>query len=174
MPRHPDGPSHRPNRTLAGGDLPEPHRPASNTTASGSPTRPLWRASADVASGRRFVARNYQVNYAVSPTELLVTSGKCGPQTRTDDRVSGDPVHRRSSSHRGNRAKLAAHRPCGGEIDVHILAVHTYPAPRCLHRRYRRPIFLIVYFAAQPDPTLVDVLRGSGRHRDRKFSSRSS
>ncbi|MEN3224826.1 hypothetical protein [Mycolicibacterium porcinum] len=32
-------------------------------------------ASADVTPGRRFVARNYQVNYAVSPTELLVTSG---------------------------------------------------------------------------------------------------
>lgn len=32
-------------------------------------------ASADATSGRRFVARNYQVDYAVSPTELLVTSG---------------------------------------------------------------------------------------------------
>ncbi|MCV7360998.1 hypothetical protein H7K19_05480 [Mycolicibacterium neworleansense] len=32
-------------------------------------------ASADATVGRRFVARNYQVNYAVSPTELLVTSG---------------------------------------------------------------------------------------------------
>ncbi|PEG60255.1 hypothetical protein H5U98_14685 [Mycolicibacterium boenickei] len=32
-------------------------------------------ASADITPGRRFVARNYQVNYAVSPTELLVTSG---------------------------------------------------------------------------------------------------
>ncbi|MGV0739451.1 hypothetical protein ABQF35_23000 [Mycobacterium syngnathidarum] len=32
-------------------------------------------ASADLTPGRRFVARNYQVNYSVSPTELLVTSG---------------------------------------------------------------------------------------------------
>ncbi|CDP82094.1 MULTISPECIES: hypothetical protein [Mycolicibacterium] len=32
-------------------------------------------ASADLTPGRKFVARNYQVNYAVSPTELLVTSG---------------------------------------------------------------------------------------------------
>ncbi|OMC36893.1 hypothetical protein A5740_05490 [Mycobacterium sp. GA-1841] len=32
-------------------------------------------ASADPTPGRRFVARNYQVDYAVSPTELLVTSG---------------------------------------------------------------------------------------------------
>ncbi|MEV0673718.1 hypothetical protein [Mycobacterium sp. NPDC050441] len=37
--------------------------------------RAALAASADVTPGRRFVARNYQVNYAVSPTELLVTSG---------------------------------------------------------------------------------------------------
>ncbi|MDH6194208.1 hypothetical protein M2272_000829 [Mycobacterium frederiksbergense] len=33
-------------------------------------------AAADLTPGRRFVARNYQVDYAVTPTELLVTSGK--------------------------------------------------------------------------------------------------
>lgn len=37
--------------------------------------RAALAASADATAGRRFVARNYQVNYAVSPTELLVTSG---------------------------------------------------------------------------------------------------
>lgn len=37
--------------------------------------RAALAASADVTPGRRFVARNYQVNYAVSPTELLVTAG---------------------------------------------------------------------------------------------------
>ncbi|MGV0810027.1 hypothetical protein [Mycolicibacterium setense] len=37
--------------------------------------RAALAASADVTPGRRFVARNYQVDYAVSPTELLVTSG---------------------------------------------------------------------------------------------------
>ncbi|MBU9765193.1 hypothetical protein FR943_15240 [Mycobacterium sp. TNTM28] len=37
--------------------------------------RAALAASADVKPGRRFVARNYQVNYAVSPTELLVTAG---------------------------------------------------------------------------------------------------
>lgn len=37
--------------------------------------RAALAASADVTPGRKFVARNYQVNYAVSPTELLVTSG---------------------------------------------------------------------------------------------------
>ncbi|WP_286175004.1 hypothetical protein [Mycobacterium sp. DL99] len=37
--------------------------------------RAALAASADATSGRRFVASNYQVNYAVSPTELLVTSG---------------------------------------------------------------------------------------------------
>ncbi|WP_301122833.1 hypothetical protein [Mycolicibacterium fortuitum] len=37
--------------------------------------RAALATSADATPGRRFVARNYQVNYAVSPTELLVTSG---------------------------------------------------------------------------------------------------
>lgn len=37
--------------------------------------RAALAASADLTPGRKFVARNYQVNYAVSPTELLVTSG---------------------------------------------------------------------------------------------------
>ncbi|WP_233152682.1 hypothetical protein [Mycobacterium sp. NS-7484] len=37
--------------------------------------RAALAASADLTPGRRFVARNYQVDYAVSPTELLVTSG---------------------------------------------------------------------------------------------------
>ncbi len=37
--------------------------------------RAALAASADVTPGRKFIARNYQVDYAVSPTELLVTSG---------------------------------------------------------------------------------------------------
>lgn len=37
--------------------------------------RAALAAAADVTPGRRFVARNYQTDYAVSPTELLVTSG---------------------------------------------------------------------------------------------------
>jgi hypothetical protein len=37
--------------------------------------RAALAASADVTPGRRFVAHNLQANYAVSPTELLVTSG---------------------------------------------------------------------------------------------------
>ncbi|OBB29242.1 hypothetical protein A5792_20865 [Mycolicibacterium peregrinum] len=37
--------------------------------------RAALAASADLTPGRKFVARNLQANYAVSPTELLVTSG---------------------------------------------------------------------------------------------------
>ncbi|MGA5546278.1 hypothetical protein ACPCIR_30920 [Mycobacterium sp. NPDC051198] len=37
--------------------------------------RAALAASADLTPGRKFVARNFQANYAVSPTELLVTSG---------------------------------------------------------------------------------------------------
>ena len=47
----------------------------------------VLRTNAQTDSARSFLAQKAGVLYAVSPTELKVTAGTHGDQTRTDDRI---------------------------------------------------------------------------------------